>query len=71
MSSYGRRNRRNTGGDSLGAFLMILFIAIYAFPFVGGYLILSGLASKNGDKAILGTIILIIGFIILFIIAAH
>lgn len=64
----GRRGGYYGGGGGLIGLLAIMLIAIYAMPFVGGYVLITG--KDNGSK-LLGGSLLVVGIIIWIAMGIH
>lgn len=56
------------GGGGLIGLLAIMFIAIYAMPFVGGYVLITG---KDEGSKLLGGALVVVGIIIWIAMGIH
>ncbi len=56
----GRRGHRDEHYDGIGL-LVVVLLAIFAMPLVGGYVLVTG---KDGTSKILGAALLLVGLII-------
>ena len=64
----GRRGGCYGGGGGLIGLLAIMLIAIYAMPFVGGYVLSTG---KDDGSKLLGGSLLVVGIIIWIAMGIH
>lgn len=64
----GRRGGYYGSGGGLISLLAIMLIAIYAMPFVGGYVLITG---KDDGSKLLGGSLLVVGIIIWIAMGIH
>lgn len=64
----GRRGGYYGAGGGLIGLLAVMLLAIYAMPFVGGYVLITG---KNDSSKLLGGSLLVVGIIIWIAMGIH